>query len=30
MNKVSTTKDKRRKEIKWLVREKKGIRNLSM
>ena len=30
MNKASTTKDTRRKEIKWLVREKKGMRNLSM
>uniref|UniRef100_F6HRY6 Protein Lines C-terminal domain-containing protein n=1 Tax=Vitis vinifera TaxID=29760 RepID=F6HRY6_VITVI len=28
MNKASTTKDTRRKEIKWLVREKKGVRNL--
>ena len=30
MNKASTTKDMRRKEIKWLVREKKGMRNLSV
>ena len=30
MNKASTTKDTRRKEIKRLVREKKGMRNLSM
>ena len=30
MNKASTTKDMRRKEIKWLVRENKGMRNLSM
>ena len=30
MNKGSTTKDMRRKEIKWLAREKKGMRNLSM
>ena len=30
MNKASTTKDTRRKEIEWLVREKKGMRNLSM
>ena len=28
MNKASTTKDTRRKEIKWLVREEKGVRNL--
>ena len=28
MNKASTTKNTRRKEIKWLVREKKGMRNL--
>ena len=28
MNKASTTKKTRRKEIKWLVREKKGMRNL--
>ena len=28
MNKASTTKNTRRKEIKWLVREKKGVRNL--
>ena len=30
MNKASTTKDTRRKEIKWLVKENKGMRNLSM
>ena len=30
MNKVSTTKNTRRKETKWLVREKKGMRNLIM
>ena len=30
MNKASTTKDTRRKEIKWLVREEKGVRNLIM
>ena len=30
MNKASTTKDTRRKEIKWLVREKKEMRNLIM
>ena len=28
MNKASTTKDTRKKKIKWLVREKKGMRNL--
>ena len=28
MNKACTTKDMRRKEIKWLVREEKGVRNL--
>ena len=28
MNKASTTKDTRRKEIKWLVREEKRVRNL--
>ena len=28
MNKASTTKNMRRKEIKWLVKEKKGMRNL--
>ena len=28
MNKTSTPKDTRRKEIKWLVREEKGMRNL--
>ena len=28
MNKASTTKNTRRKEIKWLVKEKKGMRNL--
>ena len=27
-NKASTTKDTRRKEIKWLVMEEKGVRNL--
>ena len=26
MNKASTTKNTRRKEIKWLAREKKGMR----
>ncbi|WP_233351467.1 hypothetical protein, partial [Vibrio cholerae] len=30
MNKTSTTKDTRRKEIKWLVREEKEMRNLIM
>ena len=30
MNKASTTKDTRRKEIKWLVREEKKMRNLIM
>ena len=30
MNKASTTKDTRRKEIKWLVREEKEMRNLIM
>ena len=28
MNKASTTKDTRRKEIKWLVRKEKGVWNL--
>ena len=28
MNKASTTKNMKGKEIKWLVREKKGMRNL--
>ena len=28
MNKASTTKNTRMKEIKWLVREKNGMRNL--
>ena len=28
MNKASTTKNTRRKKIKWLVREKKGMSNL--
>ena len=28
MNKASTTKDTRRKKIKWLVKEEKGVRNL--
>ena len=27
MNKASTTKNTRRKEIKWLVKEKKRMRN---
>ena len=30
MNKASTTKDTRRKKIKWLVREEKEMRNLIM
>ena len=30
MNKISTTKDTRMKQIKWLVKEKKGMKNLSM
>ena len=30
MNKTGTTKDTRRKEIKWLVREEKEMRNLIM
>ena len=30
MNKTSTTKDTRRKEIKWLVREEEEMRNLIM
>ena len=28
MHKASTTKNMRRKDIKWLVRKKKGMRNL--
>ena len=30
MNKANITKDTRMKEIKWLVREKKGMRTLSI
>ena len=30
INKTSTTKDTRKKEIKWLVREEKEMRNLIM
>ena len=30
MNKASTTKNTRRKEIKWLVKKKKGMKNLIM